>query len=228
MVLTMLLGMVMNVGRQVDGKIRMQNAADAAAYSGGVVLARGMNTLAFTNHLLCDVFALTAFMREARDRNAESLRAGILGGLDRRPARCLSTSGFPKFDALGPAILQKVPLEQQLVDRYSDWAAAVSAEVLPLMEEILAEELIPEVPAGRGRGVSRHRPGGRHGGRPTETASPDYGRGRMLGALWRSYRRAGRRRLRRWTIPRCRWSTRCCGFEPDIDEYRDTARQQRR
>ena len=43
MFLAMLLGMVMNVGRHVDGKIRMQNAADAAAYSGGVVLARGMN-----------------------------------------------------------------------------------------------------------------------------------------------------------------------------------------
>ena len=43
LMLTALLGMVMNVGRQVDGKIRMQNAADAAAYSGGVVLARGMN-----------------------------------------------------------------------------------------------------------------------------------------------------------------------------------------
>ncbi len=36
--LAMLLGMVMNVGRHVDGKLRMQNAADSAAYSGGVVL----------------------------------------------------------------------------------------------------------------------------------------------------------------------------------------------
>jgi len=47
--LAMLLGMVMNVGRHVDGKLRMQNAADSAAYSGGVVLARGMNTVTFTN-----------------------------------------------------------------------------------------------------------------------------------------------------------------------------------
>ncbi len=39
--------------------------------AGGVTdMRRGMNTLAFTNHLLCDVFALTAFMREARDGNA--------------------------------------------------------------------------------------------------------------------------------------------------------------
>src|SRR4051812_44642273 len=71
--LTMLMGMVTNVGRQVDSKIKMQNAADAVTFSGGVEMARGMNTLAFSNHLLCDVFALTAFLREGRDRNAESL-----------------------------------------------------------------------------------------------------------------------------------------------------------
>src|SRR4030042_6819922 len=71
LILTVLLGMVMNVGRQIDGKIRMQNAADATAYSGAVILARGMTTLAFTNHLLCDVFALTAFMREAHDRHSD-------------------------------------------------------------------------------------------------------------------------------------------------------------
>src|SRR5271157_3317179 len=76
--LAMLLGMVMNVGKHIDGKIRMQNAADSAAYSGGVVLARGMNTLAFTNNLLCDVFAVTAVLRESRDQNAASYVPRIL------------------------------------------------------------------------------------------------------------------------------------------------------
>ena len=47
--LVVLLGMVMNTGQQVDQKIKMQNAVDAATYSGGVVLARNMNSLAFTN-----------------------------------------------------------------------------------------------------------------------------------------------------------------------------------
>ena len=55
--LTMLLGMVMNVGRDVDAKIRLQNTADAVALSGGTVMARGLNVLAFTNHLLFDVCA---------------------------------------------------------------------------------------------------------------------------------------------------------------------------
>ena len=102
LLLTMLLGMLMNVGRQVDGKIRMQNAADAAAYSGGLVLTRGMNDLAFTNHLLADVFALTAFMREARDQNAKSLVPGILTAWENVGA-VFGGSRFQKFSALGPA-----------------------------------------------------------------------------------------------------------------------------
>src|SRR5208337_3984656 len=96
MFLIMLLGMVMNVGRHVDGKLRMQNAADAAAYSGGVVLARGMNTLAFTNHMLCDVFAVTAILREARDQNSASYTPSILAAWS-KVAPIFSSSRFPKF-----------------------------------------------------------------------------------------------------------------------------------
>ena len=50
--LTMVLGMLMNVGRHADRKVKIQNAADAATMSGATVLARGMNTLVFTNHLI--------------------------------------------------------------------------------------------------------------------------------------------------------------------------------
>ena len=121
----MLLGMVINAGRQVDNKVKLQNAADAATYSGGVVLARGMNSLAFTNHMLCEVLALTAFMREARDRHAEPLVPEILAAWD-RIGPVLGRSGFEKFDALGRAIPQKTPLEQQMVTAYGDWMAASS------------------------------------------------------------------------------------------------------
>src|SRR5208282_4561553 len=121
MFLIMLLGMVMNVGRHVDGKLRMQNAADAAAYSGGVVLARGMNTLAFTNHMLCDVFAVTAFLREAKYQNSASYftsaTPSILAAWS-NVAKVFSSSGFPKFAALGSGIQQKVPMEQQMIDNY--------------------------------------------------------------------------------------------------------------
>ncbi len=184
MVLTMLLGMVMNVGRQIDGKIRLQNSADAAAYSGSVVLARGMNTLAFTNHLLADVFALTAFMREARDRQAESFVPDVLAAWS-EVAPKFSMSEFPKFMELGPAILQKVPLEQNLVTTYGEWAAATSERVLPLLEEILEEELIPQYQ----RAVVEAFPDvaqmaalevARINGRPNR------GRGEMRAALWRA------------------------------------------
>jgi hypothetical protein len=184
LLLTMLLGMVMNVGRQVDGKIRMQNAADAAAYSGGLVLTRGMNSLAYTNHLLSEVFAMTALMREASQRNAESYVPEILASWE-QVGQELSGSGFPKFEASGPAIIQKIPLEQQLVTSFGDWMAEVSSRTLPLMEGILAEELIPQYQ----RAVVEAFPD------IAQTATlevarrngdPGRGRGEMLGVLWRS------------------------------------------
>jgi len=143
LVLTILLGMVMNMGRHVDSKIRMQNAADAIAFSGGVVIARGLNSLAFTNHLMFDVFALTAFMREAEARNSERYVPQILAAWE-RVGHMLTGAPLPKFSELGHAIIQKVPLEQDLVTAYSDWAAAAAEPILPVLEEILAQEMIPQ------------------------------------------------------------------------------------
>ncbi len=184
LLLTMLLGMVMNVGRQVDGKVRLQNAADSAAYSGGVVIARGLNTLAFSNHLLCDVFAMTAYMREARDRNAESFVPRILDAWNVAAEKLLG-SGFAKFVALGQAIQQKVVHEREMVRTFSEWGTASSELVLPLLEQILQEEAIPEFE----RAVVATFPdiaqraamevAGRNG-------VPDYGRGALLGVLWRT------------------------------------------
>lgn len=184
LLLTMLLGMVMNVGRHVDGKIRLQNAADASAYSGGVVLSRGMNTLAFTNHLLSDVFALTAFMREARDRNSEQYVTGILTAWN-TAGDVLTTSGLPKFVQLGEAIRQKVPREQELVRTFGNWAAASSEQILPVLEEVLRQEMIPEfqravvvtypdIAQQAAMEVARR------------NGQPDRGRGNMLGVLWRT------------------------------------------
>ena len=181
---TMLLGMVMNVGRQVDGKIRMQNATDAAAYSGGVVLARGMNTVVFTNHLLCDVFAVTAVMREARDRNSASYVPGILAAWQ-KVGGVFAGSQFPKFAALGSAIQQEVPLEQAMVTAYSDWATAASQQILPLMEEILSEQLIPQYQ----RAVVAAFPDIAQSAAiavAQQSSQPDYGRGLMMAAMWRT------------------------------------------
>jgi len=184
LLLAMLLGMVMNVGHHVDGKIRVQNAADATAYSGAVVVARGLNTLAFTNHLLSDVFALTAFMREARDRNSEQYVPSILAAWNKL-GPVFAGSGFPKFERLGAAIPMKTPMEQELVRSFSEWGAAASEQILPLLEEILRQEMIPQFQ----RAVVQVYPDiaqmaanevARRNGEPSR------GRGTMVGVLWRS------------------------------------------
>jgi hypothetical protein len=143
LLLAFLLGMVMNSSLQVDQKVKMQNAADAVTCSGAGVIGRSMNTLAFTNHLLCDVFALTAFMRAAQDRAAESLTPDILDNWERiGPA--FAESEFDKFAELGVAIEDKVPHEREVVRTFGDWAAAASELMLPVFEQILAEQRIPE------------------------------------------------------------------------------------
>jgi len=143
LLLTFLLGMVMNSGRQVDQKVKMQNAADSATYAGGVVIARSMNTLAFTNHLLCDVFALTAFMREARDGNALAMTGEVIDNWERL-APAFEEAEYPSFAELAPAIAEKVPHERELITTYSEWVAAASEDILPVMEEILATQAIPQ------------------------------------------------------------------------------------
>lgn len=143
LLLTFVLGMVMNSTRQVVQKEQMQNAADAATYSAGVVISRNMNTLAYTNHLLAEVFSLTAFMREARDRKAESLTPEILANWE-RVGPALADSEYPPFADLGQAITEKVPREYEMIYAFSEWAAAASEMILPVCEEILASRMIPE------------------------------------------------------------------------------------
>ena len=51
-------GFVFNAGKTVAAKIETQNASDAIAYSSSVWVARGMNTLTATNHLMGELNAL--------------------------------------------------------------------------------------------------------------------------------------------------------------------------
>ena len=140
---TILLVMVTNVARHADDKIRMQNAADAAAQTGSVTIARGMNSIAFTNHLLSEVFALTAYMREAKQANqgTATLVPEILEEW-RKIGQVFEqhggSSGFEKFEKLGAAIQPKVPLEQAVVDAYALMSEEHSRLTLPVLEYILA------------------------------------------------------------------------------------------
>ncbi len=191
---TMLLVMVVNVGRHIDDKIKMQNAADASAYSGGVVLARGMNGIAFTNHLMCDVFAITAFLREGRDRNAEQFAPQILEAWE-NAGQMLSMSEFEKFRDLGPAIIAKVPLEQEAVTAFGEMTAAASELALPVFEYILEARLIPEfqnelvhtIPrlAAQAAEEVALRQGGDRSDTTTGEPTDRSGRGPQQGVLWR-------------------------------------------
>lgn len=143
LVFTMLLVMIVNVGRHADDKLKLQNATDAAAYSGGVTLTRGLNGLAHTNHLLCEVCAITAYLREGRDRNAEQrvpdiLKAWGLAGGD------FQQSTFARFPPLGRAIINRVPLEQEAVTAFGEEQAVAAGHFLPVFEHILEAELIPK------------------------------------------------------------------------------------
>ena len=142
--LTIVLGMVINAGREVDDKVRLQNAADAATYSGGVVIARGLNALAFSNHVEAEIFALTAYFRAGRDAGPRrdpttlNFENAILDAWN-NVGVVFAKSSFPKFAALGPAIQQKVPLEKNLVKSFLEMTELQSSLVLSVFESILAE-----------------------------------------------------------------------------------------
>lgn len=143
LVFTFLLVMIVNVASHLDDKIKMQNSADAAAHSGGVVLARGMNAVAYSNHLLCDVFAMTAYLREGRDRQSEQITPEILQAWDTTATK-LSAAEFEKFKRLGDALTEKIEMERELVTAFSDMTEAASEFALPVFEAVLREEQIPE------------------------------------------------------------------------------------
>lgn len=143
MLLVMVLGLVMNSSRRIDDRIKMQNAADEAARAGGTVMARSMNSLAFSNQLISDVLALTAFFREGRDQHAAALEPEILEHW-RRITPHLESSEFPKFAELGAGLRQKVPNDEEMVRTFLAWVGEASNSLLPVFEQILAEELIPQ------------------------------------------------------------------------------------
>ncbi len=69
---TWLLLWLLNSAQQLDSKVRLQNAADAAGQSGVGILARGMNAIAFANQLEADLLAGVAVMRGAQGTALEN------------------------------------------------------------------------------------------------------------------------------------------------------------
>lgn len=197
--LTMLLGMVMNVGRQVDSKVRMQNAADAVAYSGGAAIARGMSALAFSNHFLCDVFALTAYCREAQDHHSDKYASDILDKWEEVAKKFagvvypVQPPGLPSTRTLEQAIRDQVSDERELVARWSEFLNAFSVIALPVLEQILQQEMVPNyqrtllqawpsVAQMTAMEVAK-----REGSTSGQSSNdPHSKRGYLMGALWRT------------------------------------------
>jgi len=188
LLLVMLLGLVINSSRQFDHKVRMQNAADASTYAGGVVISRTINSLAFTNHMISEVMALVAFLREAdpTQQRPADYTPEILDEWEKL-GPIFAKSEFRKFADLGGAIPAKVDYERELIRTFDVWAAAVSADMLPVMEEILAGERIPlyqralvESTPGVAQQVVRE-VAGRHGDR-----WPRSPQARLTAVLWRT------------------------------------------
>ena len=69
---TWLLLWVLNSAKQLDSKVRLQNAADTAGQSGVGILVRGMNAIAFANQLEADLLAAVAVMQSAPGTPAAS------------------------------------------------------------------------------------------------------------------------------------------------------------
>ena len=57
LLLVALAGLIGNAGHTAHQKISTQNAADAAAFSSSLWMARGMNALTATNHMLGEATA---------------------------------------------------------------------------------------------------------------------------------------------------------------------------
>ena len=150
---TVIIIMIGNISANLDNKLGMQNAADASVYSGSVVVARGMNTISFANHLICDVASLVAFLREGRDNNmipesGPPLYQTLLDEWEKQIPR-LTKEGtqeptFPKFKRAGKALEGIHPIEESFLPLFSESMSQLSDQYLEILETILAEEMIPQ------------------------------------------------------------------------------------
>jgi hypothetical protein len=113
---TWLLLWIFNSARQLDSKVQLQIAADAAGQSGVGILARGMNAIAFANQLEAELFAAIAVMQAA-----ESTPAATSAQLALLPVfeEILSGNGVEPRDRPIPAFRRDVievipPLAEEL------------------------------------------------------------------------------------------------------------------
>ncbi|HVJ85914.1 MAG TPA: pilus assembly protein TadG-related protein [Caulifigura sp.] len=182
MLFTMLLVMLTNVVRHADDKVRMQNAVDAATYSGAAVLARGMNSIAFANHLQSETLALTALLRALDDRGSQTARQLL-------PVM-RAVLGTPETDA-------PVAGDHLLPNYQREVLALFPAMAQTATHEIAMRHGLPQGRLPAGLSQARTAPPSQFGSRGTQP-----------GMLWQSgaWRLAQSMKPIRWA-GRCQWST---------------------
>src|SRR5205823_6433861 len=62
----LMFSLICNIANTVNQKIETQNAADAVAYSATVEMARGMNAITATNHMIGELMALVVLHHALR------------------------------------------------------------------------------------------------------------------------------------------------------------------
>ena len=133
-----LLGMVMTTGDQVSQKIRMQNAADAAALSGGVWIARGLNITSGFNLVQTQLAAGTVLLR-----GMNSALPRIASRVARQNAfysTCAWYSSFCSY-VVGVTSIQLGILSgfQPVIAQMTAVLASCPAGLFPLVARVLAE-----------------------------------------------------------------------------------------
>lgn len=81
--LLILIGLVGNTGRIVSEKIEVQNGADAVAYSSGIVMARALNAVTASNHLIGELNALAVLQHALNGEGEDRPPSGRMNAVDK-------------------------------------------------------------------------------------------------------------------------------------------------
>lgn len=79
---TLMIVFIINVGHVADEKIEMQNAADAAGVTGTTIMARGMNAVTATNHVIGEMTGMVIVHHAVGGHNLDNDETGDTQSID--------------------------------------------------------------------------------------------------------------------------------------------------
>ena len=105
------ISLIGNAGRSVKDKIEVQNASDAVAHSSALWMARGMNAITATNHLLGELTAIAVLHEAIAGPSDQELDSSSELSLVKTAIRSMQQSARAKWDG---------PLIKRVVDEMAD------------------------------------------------------------------------------------------------------------